>query len=210
MDGAVKGERITPSLGSLFGVFLRIGATGFGGMPALLALIQDQLVERRKWVPLEEFKEGTAIGSILPGPIAVDTATYLGYRLRGWWGALLTTGGLILPPFLLMLGLSPFYLRYGQLPQWGGAFRGIGAAVVAVVIAACYRLGQSSLRSLRSLLIALGAFVGLTFFKMDAVLLILLCGGAGLLFCRPARESSQPAPPPPAAAEGTAGTEATD
>lgn len=198
----MKGEKVPPSLGSLFGVFLRIGATGFGGMPALLALIQEQVVERRKWATLEEFNEGVAVGQILPGPVAVDAATHLGYRLQGWKGALLTTGGLILPAFLLMLLLSPFYLRYGQLPQWGGASRGIGAAVVAVVIAACYRLGRSALRGVRSILTALGAFVGLTFFNIDAVLLILLCGGAGLLFCRSEGPPRQPIPPPREESEG--------
>jgi chromate transporter len=191
------------TLWSLFGAFLRIGATGFGGMPALLALIEEQIVKRREWVTSEEFKEGTAIGSILPGPVAVDAATYLGYRLRGWRGAVITTLGLVLPAFLLMLALTPFYLRYGQLPQLDGVFRGIGAAVVALVVAACYRLGRSSLRSARSALIALAAFVGLTFFHIDAVLLILLCGAVGVLFCRPAAQAeSPPQPPADPAAEG--------
>jgi chromate transporter len=190
------------TLWSLFAAFLRIGATGFGGMAALLALIEEQIVKRRKWATPEEFAEGWAISQMLPGPIAVDTATYLGYRLRGWRGAVVTTLGLVLPAFLLMLALTPFYLGYGQLPQLDGVFRGIGAAVVALVMAAGYRLGRSSLRSVRSVLIALAAFVGLTFFHIDAVLLIVLCGAMGVLFCRPAAKAESPPQPPaePAAA----------
>lgn len=183
MDHPVKEGPVT--LWSLFGAFLRIGASGFGGMIALLGLLQEQMVERRKWVTAEEFNEGVAIGQILPGPIVVDTATHLGYRLHGWKGAVLSTLGLILPAFLLMLVLSPIYLRYGRLPQMSGVFWGIRAAVMAVIVAACYRLGRSSLRDWRSGLIAVGAFVGLTFFKIDAALLILLCGTGGLFFLRP-------------------------
>jgi len=171
----------------LFKLFLRIGATGFGGLMALLALLQEQLVERRKWVSGEEFADGVAIGQLLPGPIVVDAATHFGYRLKGWRGALLATMGLILPAFLLMLVITPLYFHFGDLPRLTGAFQGIGAAIVALVVAADYRLGQKtpSLRSAGGVLIAGLSFAGLTFLKIDAVLLILLCGAAGVLFLRP-------------------------
>jgi len=136
---------------------LRIGATGFGGPMALVSLLQQEFVERRRTVTSEEFAEGVAIGGILPGPIAIDAAVYIGYRLRGWLGALSAAVGLVLPPFVLLLVLTPLYFRLGRLPETEGFLAGVRPAVVAVIAAAAWRLGKRGLAELPAL--SIGAFV---------------------------------------------------
>lgn len=168
----------------LFKIFARIGSTGFGGMAPLLAMVQEQMVERRKLVTPEEFAEGVAIGQILPGPIAVDTVTHLGYRLRGWKGAIVSTVGFILPAFLLMLVLTPAYFEYGHAPRLSGAFKGIGGAVVGIIIAATCRIAVKVLREPSSVAIALLAFLCLAFLKADAILTLVGCGALGWLAFR--------------------------
>jgi chromate transporter len=187
--------------------FLRIGATGFGGPMALIGLMQERLVEKEQAIKAEEFAEGVALGQILPGPIAVDCATYIGYRLRGFWGALVTTGALVLPAFVAMLILTPIYLRYGTVPHLAGFFKGVGAAVVAVIIAACIRLGQKSLRAPQRrgtalrLVIAVAALLG-GLVQAQPILLILGAGALGMLFFvswpRPESAEAPPEPKEPA------------
>lgn len=183
-------EQPTPvRLRELALTFLRIGATGFGGMPALLAMVQEQVVEHRKWVTPEEFSEATAVGQVLPGPIVVDAVAYIGHRLRGWAGAVVCVTCLIAPAFLLMLVLTPLYFHFGHVPRLGDAFRGIGAAVVALIVVACFRLAMSARHDVPSVAIAVAAFLLLTFFQADPILIVLISGAAGLLFCRSNRPS---------------------
>lgn len=173
------------SLGGIFRVFLRIGMTGFGGAMALLGMVQEHAVERRKVATPEEFAEGVALGQLLPGPIVVDAVAYLGYRLRGVLGACVAAGALILPAFLLMLLLTPLYLRYGSVPQVAGAFRGIGGAVVAIIVAAVWRMAQKSITDIRAAAVAVVALVCLVALHVDASLMVLLAGALGVVLFRP-------------------------
>ena len=138
---------------------LRVGATGFGGPMALISMLQQHLVERRGAVSSDEFSEGVAIGQILPGPIAVDAAIHLGYRLYGWLGAVAGAAGLLLPPFLIMLVLTPLYFHHGQVPEAQGFFMGVRPAVAAAIAAATVRLGKRGIRCGRGYFIAAMAFV---------------------------------------------------
>jgi len=174
----VEGRPI--KLTTLAARFLRIGATGFGGPMALMGLMQNLLVEKTGEVEADDLAEGIAIGQILPGPVAVDCATHLGYRLRGFIGALVSTGSLVLPAFLLMLVVTPLYLRYGKVPQVAGFFRGVGPAVVAVILAAAWRLGKKFIADYGAGAIAVLACVS-TLFKLNPVFTILIAGGLGIL-----------------------------
>jgi chromate transporter len=171
--------------------FLRIGSTGFGGPMALIGLMQERLVEKEQAVTAEDFTTGVALGQTLPGPIAVDCATHIGYRLRGVAGAVVTTVALIAPAFLVMLILTPLYFKYGRVPHVEGFFRGVGAAVVAVILSAGIRLGQKSLRAVAPAVIAVAAFAG-TLAHLHPVLLILGAGALGLVFFRPRPASEEP------------------
>jgi chromate transporter len=157
--------------------FLRIGAMGFGGPMALIGLMQDRLVEKDRAVSPDDFAAGVALGQTLPGPVALGCATYLGFRLRGFLGACLSTGAMILPPFLLMLVLTPLYFQYGQVPQVAGFFKGVSPAIIAVIIMAGYNMvSKMRVEALNAIIVALAA-VGVVG-KVNPALLML---GAGLL-----------------------------
>ena len=167
-------------------VYLKVGATGFGGAMPILAMVHTELVQKRHWVSQEEFDEAVMVGQILPGPIVVDAATYIGYRLRGWPGAVVSVFTFFLPSFLMMLGLTLFYLQYGSAPQFGGIFRGVGAAVVALILSAAWRMGKPALKDVRSAALMAGALIGLLFFHLNVLLLVALAGAAGIaLFRKP-------------------------
>lgn len=175
----------------IFKAFVRIGATGFGGMMALIGLIHEHLVEKRKAVTVEEFNEGVAIGQILPGPIAVDAATHIGYARAGWRGAIAATVGIVLPAFLLMLIVTPLYLRYGRVPEVSAFFTGVGPAVVAMIAAVWWRMVNRSSPTVATVIIAAVA-LGATLVHVNAVLVIVLSGVAGMLVCRERPRSEGP------------------
>jgi chromate transporter len=172
------------ALSDLARVFLKVGATGFGGAMPMLAMVQGEVVERRRWVSQEEFGEAAMLGQILPGPVAVDAVVYLGYHLRGWPGAIISFVAFILPSFLLMLGLTLLYLSYGQMPQLAGALKGLGAAVVALIATAAYRMGKPALKDWRSAALLVAALLALVILQANVVLVVLLAGLAGLLLYR--------------------------
>jgi chromate transporter len=159
--------------------FLRVGAMGFGGPMALIGLIHEQVVEKHHDVSEEEFSTGVALGQILPGPVAIDAAVYLGHRLRGFWGACVTAGSMILPAFLLMLVLTPLYLKYGHVPQVSGFFKGVAPAIIAVILMAGYNMAQKFKFTFGAVLIAIVAGAGMIM-KVNPILFILLAGLAGI------------------------------
>ncbi|MGE5531689.1 MAG: chromate transporter [Bacteroidota bacterium] len=167
------------TLRTLAARFLRVGATGFGGPMALIGLIHEQVVEKHQDVSEEEFATGLALGQILPGPVAIDCAVYIGHRLRGLWGACVAAGSMILPPFLLMLVLTPLYLRYGKVPQVSGFFQGVAPAIIAVIVMAGYNMAQKFKFTIGGALIFVVAGAGIVL-KANPVLIILLAGLAGI------------------------------
>jgi len=115
------------------GYFLWLGTLGFGGPIALTAAMQRDLVEERRWISPEEYKEGLALAQLAPGPLAAQLAIYFGWLWRGVLGATITGVAFVGPSFLMVLVLAWLYLRYGGLPWMQAAFYGIGAAVIAIV-----------------------------------------------------------------------------
>ena len=150
----------------------------------MLAVVQSEVVDRRAWVPMEEFEEAVMVGQILPGPIAYDAVTYLGYRMRGVAGAAVASLAFITPAFFTMLVLTVAYLAYGQVPQLQGALKGLGAGVIAVVAAAVYRLARPLAGDRFAIGLAALALLGLVVFHASAVVIIVLAGLAGLALYR--------------------------
>ncbi|MHB1134268.1 MAG: chromate transporter [Chloroflexota bacterium] len=175
-----------PPLWQLALVLLKVGATGFGGAMPMLGMIHGEYVHKRHWVNQEEFDEAVMVGQIMPGPIAVDAVTHMGYRLRGWPGAVVSFFSFILPSFLLMLGLTLLYLQYGSIPVVSGIFKGLGAAVVAIIVAAAWRMGRPHLRDARAAALMVGALLALLLWQANVVLLVIVAGLAGMaLFRKP-------------------------
>src|SRR5688500_14785186 len=127
------GERLegveTSSLRDLVGYFLRLGALGFGGPIALVGYMQRDLVEQRRWISQEDYKQGLALAQLAPGPLAAQLAIYLGWVRGRVLGATLVGVAFVLPSFVMVLGLAAFYLRFEGLPWMQGLFE-IGRAHV--------------------------------------------------------------------------------
>jgi chromate transporter len=170
------------SLRELVRYFLHLGTTGFGGPIALVGYMQRDLVERRRWITLKDYKEGLALAQLAPGPLAAQLATYLGWLDHGLLGATLVSVAFVLPSFLMVLVLSAFYLAYGGLSWMQGAFYGIGAAVIAIIARSTYKLAKSTLATdplLWTLFVVSAVVTGWT--ERELVWLFVLCGVVGLL-----------------------------
>ena len=146
-SGAVEQHAPAPvSLGELFLTFIKIGSTAFGGFMALISVVQNYSVERKKLLTPEDMVDGVSLATILPGPVAVNVVAYVGYRVRGLQGALVSASAVILPAFLLLLGLSYSYFRFGQMPAVGRFFEGFVPAVAAIILVAAWNMGVKAVR----------------------------------------------------------------
>jgi chromate transporter len=133
-DGQAANDALIPcTTRQLALYFLRLGTIGFGGPIALAGYMQKDLVEERRWISKDDYKEGLALAQLAPGPLAAQLAIYLGWVRGGVPGATLIGVAFVLPSFLMVLVLAALYLRFGGLPWMRGAFYGIGAAVIAII-----------------------------------------------------------------------------
>lgn len=137
-----------PSLLAIFLIFLRIGSVAFGGFMALVSVIESVIVERKRLLRHEDMLDGISLANLLPGPLAVNVVAFVGYRLRGGAGALAAASGVLLPSFLLLLGLTHLYFRYGDLEALTAVFGGFTPAVAAVIASVVWRMGKKNLTGL--------------------------------------------------------------
>jgi chromate transporter len=135
-----------PRLPQLALYFLRLGTTGFGGPIALAGYMERDLVERRQWFERQEFLDGLALAQLAPGPLAAQLAMYLGYLQSGASGATVIGLAFVLPSFLMVWALAAAYVRFGGMSWIGAAFYGVGAAVMAVIARAAWKLAKTTLR----------------------------------------------------------------
>jgi chromate transporter len=133
------------SLTQFAGYFLWLGTVGFGGPIALAGHMQQDLVDDRGWVRKEDYLEGLALAQLAPGPLAAQLAIYLGYLRAGVLGATAVGVAFVLPSFLMVLGLSAAYVRFGGLPWMQGMFYGIGAAVIGIIARSAFKLTKLTL-----------------------------------------------------------------
>ncbi len=153
----------TPRWSEMFRVFGRIGLLSFGGPAAQIAMIEDAVVTEKKWLTHDAFLRGVGFCTLLPGPEAMQLATYAGWRLRGTLGGLLAGGLFVLPGAALVIALSLSYLAYGSLPAVQATFVGIKAAVLAIVATALWRLGRKTLHGALGWALAIAGFLALYF-----------------------------------------------
>ena len=133
--------------GELALLFLRLGTTAFGGPAAHIAMMQQEVVERRQWLMKAEFLDLLGASNLIPGPSSTELAIHIGYRKAGWRGLFLAGTCFILPAFLLVMILAWAYVRFGQLPQIAGALTGVKAVVVAIVAQALWNLGRTAIKT---------------------------------------------------------------
>jgi chromate transporter len=169
----------SPSLSRLFGAFLRLGVTAFGG-PAMVAYIRNLAVEKNQWVTSDSFADGTALCQTIPGATAMQAAAYVGLRAQGPMGALATFVGFGLPAFVLMTILSVVYAGTRDLQPVASAFRGLHVIVVALVANAVVNFGRSTIKNWRDAILACGAAAFL-FEKGSPIVAILASAGVGMI-----------------------------
>lgn len=173
------------SLGTLFFTFFKIGLFTFGGGYAMIALLEEEFIQRRKWLDKDEFLDMTAIAESTPGPVAINSATYLGYKLAEVPGAATATVAVCLPSFLIIYAISLFFEQFTQLTVIANAFKGIQVCVIYLIFSAGVRM----LKALDKSPFATGVLaavmlvmVGLSLagVSVSSILLILLSGAAGV------------------------------
>jgi chromate transporter len=180
-------------LRALAGLFLTLGALGFGGPAAHLAMMEERVVRRRGWMTREEFLELVGVVNLLPGPNSTELAIHLGYRRAGWPGLLVAGVAFILPATLIVLACAWAYLRYGAVPAVQGIWHGVQPVVVAVVATALLGFARTTLTSVR-LGVAAGASLLLAALGVNEFLVLLAAGLLGLGTAWPGRRLALLAP----------------
>ena len=165
----------------LFLTFLRIGAFTFGGGYAMIPLIQKEIVEQKKWMTDEEILEIVAISESTPGPIAINAATFVGWRVAGFFGALAATVGVVLPSFVIISVLSFVLKEFSELRAVRYAFFGIRAGVLALIVKALWSMFKQCPKDLVSCLLMALAFLAVAVFSVNVLWVILGCALLGLL-----------------------------
>lgn len=193
------GTRVTDLL-RLAGLFARIGATGFGGGMAVVALMERELVRKRKLVPLDEFLHGVGLGQVL-GSFAVNAALFTGYRLAGWAGALVSAISFLAPSVALVIALSALYFRFHAVPAMQKAVAGLTPVVVALILAAAWNISRRVVRSWPAWLVFAAALAG-ALWRLNPVWILLAAGAAGFFFPAPKDGATRPKRPPQAEGEG--------
>jgi chromate transporter len=177
-------HRDTParlSIGEAFVYWLKLGFISFGGPAGQIALMHEELVERRRWISERRFLHALNYCMLLPGPEAQQLAIYLGWLLHRTWGGIMAGVLFVLPSLFILVGLSWVYLAYGHVPAIAGAFYGIKPAVTALVVHAAYRLGSRSLKNYWLWGIAVAAFLAIFTLQLPFPLIVLAAGGIGYL-----------------------------
>ena len=167
---------------SLFIEFFKIGLFTIGGGVAMIPVIEDQAVNKKKWLTADEMLECIALGQSLPGVIAINTSTYVGYKKAGFLGAIFATLGVILPSFLIIILLAGVVLKIDDIKFVKGMFTGIKACVTGLVLVVTFNLAKRILSDRFSQIIALLGFVSVVFFEVNAILVVVMAGVGGALY----------------------------
>src|ERR1700733_6947854 len=170
MDAERK-ERI-PSFRDALLFWFKLGWITFGGTAAHIAVMQEELVDRRQWISHRRFLHALSHCMVLPGPEAQQLATYIGWTLHGKRGGVVAGTLFVLPSMFIILGLSIIYVRFGALPWIAAMFAGMKPAVIALVVVALLKVAKRSLRSPVQLVVAAAAFA--TMFFLGASILLVL------------------------------------
>ncbi|MBE7057048.1 MAG: chromate transporter [Ruminococcaceae bacterium] len=165
----------------LFLVFFKIGAFTFGGGYAMIPLIQKEVVDNKKWITDDDILEIIAIAESTPGPIAINSATFVGYRTCGFFGAFFATLGVVLPSFVVILLISFVLREFQNLKAVKYAFNGIRAGVLALLIKALWGMYKKCPKGWVSYVIIGTAFVVVAFLKINVLYVIIGCAAFGLV-----------------------------
>ena len=179
-------NKAVPLTLELFLTFAKIGLFTFGGGYAMIALIENACVEKKQWISHDEMMNITVIAESTPGPIAINCATYVGYRQQGFWGALAATLGIILPSFCIIFAISAFLDRFLEITWIAHAFQGIKIAVgILILDAACKMLKKMQKKAMPRIILiaAFGAMllINILSVRISSIILMLTAGLVSLI-----------------------------
>ncbi len=178
MDTAATAPPRTPTRAEAFRYWLKLGFMSFGGPTGQIAIMHQELVERRRWISEKRFLHALNYCMVLPGPEATQLATYVGWMMHRTWGGVVAGGLFVLPSLLILIALTWVYVAHGDVPAIAGLFYGIKPAVTAIVLFAAWRIGSRALKHAALWAISVAAFVAIFFFDVPFPYIVL---GAGLI-----------------------------
>ena len=165
------------SLWTLSLLFLRLGTTAFGGPAAHIAMMEDEVVRRRRWMTRDEFLDLLGAANLIPGPNSTELAIHIGHRQAGWPGLLVAGSSFIFPAVLIVIAIAWAYVRYGSLPQVAGVLYGVKPVIIVIVLQALWSLGRTAIKTKWLALVAVGG-VALTLAGVHELLILF---GAGVI-----------------------------
>jgi len=172
---------VIPSRREAFRFWLKLGFVSFGGPAGQIAIMHTELVERRRWISEKRFLHALNYCMLLPGPEATQLATYIGWMMHRTWGGVVAGGLFVLPSVFILVTLSWLYMAYGEVPAVAGLLYGIKPAVVAIVLAAAWRIGSRALKHPALWLISVAAFCAIGLFSVPFPYVVLAAALAGAL-----------------------------
>lgn len=164
----------------LFGLFFKIGAFTFGGGYAMIPILEREFVTERGWITSDDMLNYVAIGQSTPGIIAVNMATFIGYRRYGFWGSLSATLGVITPSLIIISVIAAFISNFSEYVYVQKALAGINIAVAVILVSAALDLGKKSVTDILGLALAAIAFLAVVIFNVNSIWLILFALVVGI------------------------------
>ncbi len=165
------------SLVEIAKVFLTIGTIGFGGGIAIICLMQDYCVNRKKWLNVDEFSHGIALGQFL-GPFTVNISVFIGYRLRKFSGAIVALFSFLAPSVLFVILLSALYLRFNKIPSLQVALNAIVPVVVALILSAAFNMSKNKIKDIETIfLMLITIFLSIINVQVIVIILLGICYG---------------------------------
>ena len=165
----------------LFWTFFKIGGFTFGGGHAMIPLIQKETVENKKWITDDDILEIIAIAESTPGPVAINSATFVGYRTAGFWGAVFATLGVVLPSFCIILAIAYLLDNFMEIKAVQYAFKGINAGVLALLFKALWNMYKKSPKGWASYVVMGASFLLTAILKVNLFIVIIGCAIFGLV-----------------------------
>ena len=168
----------------LFLTFAKVGVCTFGGGYAMLPILQREVVEKKGWATNEELTDYFAIGQCTPGVIAVNTATFIGFKFKSYLGGVLATLGVVFPSIVIIAAIAAFLSNFADIPMVQHAMGGVSACVVAMIAASAIKLGKSAIKDRVTTIIFLVVLALAALLQLSPVLLVILAGLSGFVFGR--------------------------
>ena len=168
----------------LFTAFARVGVLTFGGGYAMIPMLEREIVERRGWATSEELMDYYAVGQCTPGVIAVNTATFIGYKIAGNLGGVVATLGVVFPSFVIISVIAGIIQNFADIPAVRSAFAAIRVCVCVLIFNSVLKLWKGAVKDKAALVLCLLVFVLSMFFNISPIVFVVFCALAGILFTR--------------------------